>query len=71
MNSKAANLLKVFTLEGPTLLDLEDKINEWLQDQSDQTTIEDISYQYGGEPKRGKSCPSSAMIIADVRSPRE
>ncbi len=71
MNSKAANLLKVFTLEAPTLLDLEDKINEWLQDQSDQTTLEDISYQYGGEPKRGKLSPSSAMIIADVRSPRE
>ena len=71
MNSKAANLLKVFTLEAPTLLDLEDKINEWLQDQSDQTTIEDISYHYGGEPKRGQSSPSSAMIVADVRTPRE
>jgi hypothetical protein len=71
MNSKAANLLKVFTLEAPTLLDLEDRINEWLQDQSDQTTLEDISYQYGGEPKRGKSSPSSAMIVADVRSSRE
>ena len=59
MNSKAANLLKVFTLEAPTLLELEDKINEWLHDQSDQTTIEDISYQYGKEEKRGASSPSS------------
>lgn len=71
MNSKAANLLKVFTFESPTLLDLEDKINEWLNGQSDQTTIEDISYQYGGEPKRGASSPSSVMIVADMRTPRE
>ncbi len=69
MNSKAANPLKAFTLEAPTLLDLKDKINEWLQNQSDQTTIEDISYQYGGWSERGRSGPSSAMMVVDARIP--
>jgi len=64
-------MLKVFTLEAPTLLDLEDMINEWLQDQPNEVVIEDISYQRSGDSKHGKSTPSSAMIIADVRAPRE
>ena len=67
MNSKSANMLKVFTLEAPTLIDLEDKINEWLQDQSNEVVIEDISYQHGGDSKQGKSITASAMIVADVR----
>lgn len=71
MNSKSANMLKVFTLEAPTLLDLEDRINEWLQDQPNEVVIEDISYQDGGDSKHGKSITSSAMIVADVRAPRE
>ncbi len=71
MNSKSANMLKVFTMEAPTLLDLEDKINEWLQEQPNEVIIEDISYRHSDDVKRGKSNAASAMIVADVRAPRE
>lgn len=70
MNSKPANMLKVFTIEAPTLLDLEDKINEWLQEQPNEVVIEDISYQHGGDPKHGKTDTATAMIIADARLSR-
>ncbi len=68
MHSKSANMLKVFTIEAPTLIELEDKINEWLQDQPNEIVIEDISYQEGGDLKHGKVITSSAMIVADVRA---
>lgn len=71
MHSKSANMLKVFTIEAPTLLELEDKINEWLQDQPNGVVIEDISYQHGGDLKHGNVITSSAMIVADVRAHQE
>jgi len=45
MITKRANELTVVALSAKTLADLEDVVNDWLKNQSDNIIVQDISFE--------------------------